>query len=129
MRRARSAPQIAVRAGALSAGRGGLQAAQIARSAIGLDSLRVMATHDGDARGGAAGAADGARLATHERRLRLFLLHQTGPVLRARVELDDLAQEVYLRALKSARGLPDGEGALWGLLARLAREVVIDAAR
>jgi len=74
----------------------------------------------------------GARLAAEERRLRLLAAHLAGAALRARVELDDLVQEVYLRALRDPRGLPpaaEGPGALWGLLARLAREVVIDAAR
>lgn len=90
------------------------------------------------ARGGAGPRTDpeqddaGARLATEERRLRLLTAHLAGSALRTRVELDDLVQEVYLRALKDPRGLPPaaaGHGALWGLLARLAREAVIDAAR
>ncbi|HEX6884928.1 MAG TPA: ECF-type sigma factor [Planctomycetota bacterium] len=81
---------------------------------------------------GAEDADAGARLAAEERRLRLVVAHLAGAALRARVELDDLVQEVYLRALKDPRGLPpvtQGPGALWGLLTRLAREVVIDAAR
>jgi RNA polymerase sigma factor (sigma-70 family) len=77
-------------------------------------------------------AEDGARLAAEERRLCLFLAHLAGRALRGRVELEDLAQEVFVRALASPRGLPPselGERALWNLLAHLARQVVIDAAR
>src|SRR5262245_3440088 len=91
-----------------------------------------MATHAGSGESAASREAAGARLAAHERRLRLFLLHQAGAAVRARVERDDLVQEVYLRALKRPQGLPEtvsGEGELWGVLVRLAREVVIDAAR
>jgi len=76
--------------------------------------------------------ADGERLAAQERRLRLLVAYLAGRAVRARVELDDLVQEVFLRALASARGLPPvepGEGALWRLLATLARQAVIDAAR
>lgn len=76
--------------------------------------------------------ADGERLAAQERRLRLLLAHLAGRAVRARVELDDLVQEVFLRTLASARGLPEaepGEGPLWRLLALLARQTVIDAAR
>lgn len=90
-----------------------------------------MTRHTG-AQGSGARAETGARLAAQERRLRLLLHHLAGPALRARVEVDDLVQEVYLRALKDARGLSDpalGEGALWGVLARLAREVTIDVFR
>jgi DNA-directed RNA polymerase specialized sigma24 family protein len=96
----------------------------------------------------------GPRLAAQERRLRLLLAHLAGRAVRARVELDDLVQEVHLRALASPRGLPPrasdeptpGTGdsgdagdtaaagarddpALWRLLAHLARHVVIDVAR
>ena len=84
-------------------------------------------------RTGDRGAADdGARLASQERRLRLLLAHLAGHAVRARVELDDLVQEVFLRAVASSRGLPaaePAEGALWRLLALLARQVVIDVAR
>lgn len=78
------------------------------------------------------GALAGARLAGQERRLRLLCAHLAGRAVRARIELDDLVQEVYLRALASPRGLPapePGELALWRLLAELARHAVIDAAR
>ncbi len=86
------------------------------------------AGHSGDP----GARADGERLAAQERRLRLCLAHLAGRAVRARVELDDLVQEVFLRTLASARGLPAaeaGEGALWRLLALLARQTVIDAAR
>jgi RNA polymerase sigma factor (sigma-70 family) len=91
---------------------------------------------------GAAGDA-GERLAAQERRLLLLLAHLAGRAVRARVELDDLLQEVYLRALADPRGLPetepaieDGEGGehpsegpLWRVLAQHARHVVVDVAR
>lgn len=75
----------------------------------------------------------GLRLAAQEQALRLSLAHLAGRALRARIELDDLQQEVYLRAL-AARGLPapeaDGdETPLRRFLTRLARNVVVDAAR
>ncbi|MAB78241.1 MAG: hypothetical protein CMJ89_02705 [Planctomycetes bacterium] len=75
--------------------------------------------------------APGERLARLERRLRLLLVHLTGPSVQARVEIDDLVQEVYLRAL-SSRSLPPetpGEAELWRFLTRIARNTVIDAAR
>ncbi len=76
----------------------------------------------------------GQRLAHHERRLRLLLAHLAGPAIVARVETDDLVQEVYVRAL-GAEELPPrgpeeaGDAQLWYFLARLARNVVVDAAR
>jgi DNA-directed RNA polymerase specialized sigma24 family protein len=45
--------------------------------------------------------APGERLARLERRLRLLLVHLTGSSVQAHVEIDDLVQEVYLRALSS----------------------------
>ena len=77
----------------------------------------------------------GERLAKQERRLRLLLVHLAGSAVRARVEIDDLVQEVYLRALGSYALPPApeddeaGDPALWRFLARLARNAVIDAAR
>lgn len=97
----------------------------------------------------------GARLAACETALRLVLAHLAGPAVRARVELDDLVQEVYLRALTAPGGLPDptppapptrvegpegprgaervGDGPaeepLRRFLARLARNTVVDVAR
>ena len=74
----------------------------------------------------------GARLAGEERALRLALTHLTGRAVRARVDLDDLLQEVYLRALANPGGLPaaeEGDGSLRRYLTRIARNVVVDAAR
>lgn len=74
----------------------------------------------------------GARLAAQERRLRLLLAHLAGRAVRARADLDDLLQEVYLRALAPGAGVPpeeQGEAALGRFLARLARNTVIDVAR
>ena len=76
----------------------------------------------------------GERLGRQERRLRLFLWHLTSPALRRRVEIDDLVQEVYVRAL-TARALPAVEpddradAALWRWLVPVARHAVIDLAR
>jgi RNA polymerase sigma factor (sigma-70 family) len=78
------------------------------------------------------GADPGERLAGHERRLRLLLAHLAGRAVRARVELDDLVQEAYLRALADPRGLPahePGEAPLWRALVLHARHTVIDVAR
>jgi len=77
-------------------------------------------------------AQAGERLASQERRLRLLVTHLAGAAVRARVEPDDLVQEVFLRALGDPRGLPPsepGEGALWRVLAQSARHTVIDVAR
>lgn len=73
----------------------------------------------------------GARLSACEGRLRLLLLHLSGPAVRARVECDDLVQEVFLRALahpEHLATLPD-ERALFGHLATLARRTVVDVVR
>lgn len=75
------------------------------------------------------GMHDGARLAGQTRWLLLLLAHLTGRRVRARVELEDLVQEVFLRALTAPAGLPDSEQALRGLLARIARHCVIDVLR
>ncbi len=71
----------------------------------------------------------GERLVRHERRLRLLLLHLMGTVLRSRVEPEDVVQEVWLRALAIPEPLPDDDDALWRLLARIARNTVVDIAR
>lgn len=68
------------------------------------------------------------RLAAEERHLRLLLAHLAGHAVRRRIELDDLVQEVYLRMLRSSE-LPRESGALRALLAHVARNTVIDAAR
>ncbi len=77
-------------------------------------------------------SARGARLAAQERALRLVLAHLAGTAVRRRIEIDDLLQEVYLRALSAPGGLPPeepGELALRRFLNRVARNTVIDAAR
>jgi RNA polymerase sigma factor (sigma-70 family) len=87
---------------------------------------------------GGTGSEVGERLAAHAARLRLLLTYLAGRAVRARVELDDLVQEVFLRALSAPSGLPPrseggsaeaGDAALWRFLVRLARNSVIDAAR
>ena len=80
----------------------------------------------------AARQDDGSRLASQEPRLRLLLAHLAGRAVRSRVEIDDLLQEVWLRALDERKGLPPqeaGEARLWALLRTIARNVVVDAAR
>ncbi len=81
---------------------------------------------------GPPGPELGARLAAMEGRLRLLLDHLAGRALRARVDVEDLLQEVYLRALSRPERLPPpepGEAALQRYLVRVARNAVIDAAR
>jgi len=86
------------------------------------------------------GPDPGQRLAAQERRLRLLLTHLAGRAVRARVEVDDLLQEVYLRALAAPEHMPAWEGGaepdgghddvpLRRYLSHLARHAVIDAAR
>ncbi len=74
----------------------------------------------------------GARLNAQASWLALLLVHLAGRRVRARAEIDDLAQEVYLRALAARDGLPPvepGELRLRRFLARIARHTVIDLAR
>lgn len=74
----------------------------------------------------------GLRLAAQSARLRLLLQHLAGRAVRSRVDLDDLVQEVLLRALSAPGGLPaeePGEAALYRWLTRIARNTVIDVAR
>jgi len=74
----------------------------------------------------------GDRLAAVQGRLRLLLLHLAGPAVRARVEVDDLVQEVYLRAVASREAPPPespDEAELFRWLRRLARNTVIDVVR
>jgi len=74
----------------------------------------------------------GERLDGHGRRLRLLVAHLAGRAVRARVEPEDLVQEVYLRALSAPEAWPapePGDAALGRWLARVARHVVVDAAR
>jgi RNA polymerase sigma-70 factor (ECF subfamily) len=91
---------------------------------------------DGATGGGASGPAsaadDGARLTAQAARLGLLVRHLAGRAILARVDADDLVQEVYLRALSAPHGLPErepGDGALFRFLVRLARNTVVDVAR
>ena len=78
---------------------------------------------------GADPDALGREIAAHGPRLRLLLAHQAGRAVRARVELDDLVQEVLLRAWIARASLPAEPAARRRFLARLARNVVVDVAR
>lgn len=72
------------------------------------------------------------RLAAQEPRLRLLFAHLAGRRLRERIEVDDLVQEVFLRALAARATLPPpsaGESELWRFLVHLARHAAVDAAR
>ncbi|HEV8112435.1 MAG TPA: RNA polymerase sigma factor [Planctomycetota bacterium] len=74
----------------------------------------------------------GKRLVAQERRLHLLCAHLSSRAVRARVELDDLVQEVFVRALAKPDAVPPfepGEAALWRFLSVLARHTVIDVAR
>lgn len=73
----------------------------------------------------------GARLSACAGRLRLFVLHLSGPALRARVDCDDLVQEVFLRALAHPEHLATlaDERALFAHLATLARRTILDVVR
>jgi RNA polymerase sigma factor (sigma-70 family) len=71
----------------------------------------------------------GARLAAQADWLRLLLAHLAGPALRARFELDDLLQDVFVRVLASPAAPAADERALRAQLALQARRTVIDAAR
>lgn len=76
--------------------------------------------------------AAGARLAEQAGWLGLLLAHLAGRRLRARCELEDLVQEVFLRALAPLSALPreeEGAAALRRFLAATARRTVIDAVR
>lgn len=79
-----------------------------------------------------AARALGARLWDLEPRLSLLVEYLAGSALRRRVEPSDLVQETFVRALAPGTRLPaaeEGEEALFRWLARLARHVVVDAAR
>lgn len=76
----------------------------------------------------------GQRLEAQAGRLRLLLAHLAGRAVRARVDLDDLLQEVYLRVLARPEALPPpgpagDEARLAAYLRTVARHVVLDAAR
>jgi len=74
----------------------------------------------------------GERIVAQGRWLRLLLMHLAGRQVRACVELEDLVQEVYVRAIAHESKLPPEEPKdlpLRRFLARLARSVVVDAVR
>lgn len=80
----------------------------------------------------------GVRLAAQASRLRLLVAHLAGRAIKKRVDVDDLVQEIFVRALQSRASLPAFEpteaGAtpepeLYGFLAHLARHTVVDVAR
>jgi len=78
--------------------------------------------------GMANSSTDGLRLVALEPRLRLLLVHLAGPSIRTRVTVDDLVQEVYLRALRS-NALPDDDNELYRYVSTIARHSVVDAVR
>jgi RNA polymerase sigma factor (sigma-70 family) len=74
----------------------------------------------------------GGRIVAQGRWLRLLLMHLAGRSVRASVELEDLVQEVYVRAIQHEAKLPPEEPKdlpLRRFLAKLARSVVVDAVR
>ena len=76
--------------------------------------------------------SQGGRLMALENRLRFLVNHLAGRVILARTEVDDLIQEVFLRAVTRPDSLPrygPGDPELYALLAQISRNVVIDVAR
>lgn len=74
----------------------------------------------------------GDRLAEQTRWLSLLLSHLAGPRVRTQVDIEDLVQEVFLRAIALPGGLPlhePEELALRRLLQKIARHSVIDVVR
>lgn len=75
----------------------------------------------------------GARAALFERhaeKLRCYVAFRLGRALARRVEVEDVVQETFLRAWRDVeRAHLSGEGAFAGWLARIARNVIADAAR
>ena len=74
----------------------------------------------------------GPRLVRQAPWLEFLLVHLAGRGIRARVELEDLVQEVFLRVLADPDRLPgeqEGEPALRRYLARVARNSVFDLLR
>lgn len=74
-------------------------------------------------------SSTGSRLAGQAGRLSMLLRHLASPAIRRRVEVEDMLQEVFLRALTVDAGLPDDDQALWALLRHIARNTVVDIAR
>lgn len=56
-------------------------------------------------------------------------MHLAGSAVRSRVEVEDLVQEVYLRALANPKAWPTDSNALFRYLSAIARHVVIDVVR
>jgi RNA polymerase sigma factor (sigma-70 family) len=74
----------------------------------------------------------GERIVAQGRWLRLLLMHLAGRQIRQSVELEDLVQEVYVRAIAHEAKLPPEEPKdlpLRRFLAKLARSTVVDAVR
>jgi RNA polymerase sigma factor (sigma-70 family) len=71
----------------------------------------------------------GSRLASCDGRLHLLCTHLAGSAVRSRVEIEDLVQEVYLRALAKPDGWPKDANELFRYLSTIARHVVIDVVR
>ena len=72
------------------------------------------------------------RLSEQSQWLYFLFAHLAGSRVRAHVEIEDLVQEVFLRALAAPSGLPGeelGETALRRFLARIARNCVFDVLR
>lgn len=82
-----------------------------------------------DAHDSASTGDHGSRLASCEGRLHLLCAHLAGSAVRARVEIEDLVQEVYLRALADPEAWPSDANALFRYLSAIARHVVIDVVR
>jgi len=73
-----------------------------------------------------------SRIVVRTSQLQLLLAHLAGRAITARVELEDLLQEVYLRVLSGSSEVPaeeEGEAPLFRYLTRVARNTVVDAAR
>ena len=74
----------------------------------------------------------GERIVAQGRWLRLLLMHLARKQVRASVELEDLVQEVYVRAISHESKLPPEEPKdlpLRRFMAKLARGAVVDAVR
>lgn len=84
---------------------------------------RMTGSADPDSR------VSGDRLAARSERLRLLVASLSGRAVRARFDVEDLVQEVYLRALADPARWPTDDAGLDRHLTLLARHVVVDAAR
>lgn len=82
--------------------------------------------------GGLSSSDLGERLGAQTQRLHLLFRHLAGPAVRSRVEVEDVVQEVFLRALVQPGRLPPsepGEAPLAAYLGRVLRHAVIDIVR